>query len=192
MSIISKKICMVGDFGVGKTSLIRRFIDQQFSDHYLSTIGVKISRKLLPLPSLDGSARSIQLMIWDVEGKTQFQPIAPSYLEGAAAAIIVADVNRQETIAHINEHVALINAVNKNSASLMIALNKIDTLTDTTDIADDELFHGLKAVPNLVSTCFTSAKTGELVGEMFAAIAERLMQDHQGLNPTMQGIESTR
>jgi small GTP-binding protein len=180
MSIISKKICMVGDFGVGKTSLIRRFIDQQFSDHYLSTIGVKISRKLLPLSSLEGSARSIQLMIWDVEGKTQFQPIAPSYLEGAAAAIIVADVNRKETIAHLNEHIALINAVNKNSAALMIALNKIDTLTHTTAIADDKQFHEVNSMPNLVSTCFTSAKTGESVGEMFAAIAECLMQNHQG------------
>jgi small GTP-binding protein len=192
MSIISKKICMVGDFGVGKTSLIRRFIDQQFSDHYLSTIGVKISRKLLPLPSSDGSARSIQLMIWDVEGKTKFQPIAPSYLEGAAAAIIVADVNRQETIAHINEHIALINAVNKGRASLIIALNKIDTLTDKTAVVNDEQFQELNSMSNFVSTCFTSAKTGESVGGMFTTIAKRLMQDHQGINPAMEGIESTR
>lgn len=179
MSIISKKICMVGDFGVGKTSLIRRFIDQQFSDHYLSTIGVKISRKLLPIDSLEESGRSIQLMIWDVEGKTKVQPIAPSYLEGAAGAIIVADVNRQETIAHIQEHIALINAVNKGDASLIIALNKIDTLSDKNSGMDDQQLQELKSIPNLVSICLTSAKTGESVGKLFTALAARLTEAHQ-------------
>lgn len=170
---------MVGDFGVGKTSLIRRFIDQQFSDHYLSTIGVKISRKLLPIPTAVDPERSIQLMIWDVEGKTQFQPIAPSYLEGAMGAIIVADVNRQETLEHIHEHAALISAVNKGKTDLIIALNKIDTVLDQYPFELREKLHELKAIPNLISVCFTSAKTGESVGDMFEALAQRLVQNHQ-------------
>ena len=55
MQTLSKKICLVGDYAVGKTSLIRRFVDRQFSDRYLSTIGVKISRKIVPVPLPDPS-----------------------------------------------------------------------------------------------------------------------------------------
>ena len=74
MSPISKKICLVGDFGVGKTSLIRRFVDKQFSDKYLSTVGVKISRKLIELSETESQkAEEIQLIIWDIEGSNKFK-----------------------------------------------------------------------------------------------------------------------
>jgi GTPase SAR1 family protein len=69
---------MVGDFSVGKTSLIRRYLDRQFSDHYLSTIGVKISRKQVNFSDLNLNQAICQLMIWDIEGRTEFQPIMPS------------------------------------------------------------------------------------------------------------------
>ena len=59
----SKKICLLGDFAVGKTSLVRRFVDNQFSDTYLSTIGVKISRKLLSVEE----NHTLQIIIWDLE-----------------------------------------------------------------------------------------------------------------------------
>jgi small GTP-binding protein len=81
--MISKKICLVGDFGVGKTSLIRRFVDRQFSDEYLSTVGVKISRKTLELEGVRQQDQlNLQLLIWDLEGHTKFKAIAPSYLQG--------------------------------------------------------------------------------------------------------------
>ena len=95
MAMISKKICMVGDFSVGKTSLIRRFVDRQFSDKYLSTVGVKISRKAVELEGGEGDKKTIQLLIWDIEGQTKFKAIAPSYLQGSKGVIIVADVSRQ-------------------------------------------------------------------------------------------------
>jgi GTPase SAR1 family protein len=66
MNIISQKICLIGDFGVGKTSLIRRFVDRQFSDKYLSTVGVKISRKLVAINSQNTPQKKIQLLIWDI------------------------------------------------------------------------------------------------------------------------------
>lgn len=71
METVSKKICLIGDFGVGKTSLIRRFVENQFSDEYLSTVGVKISRKPVDIPG--GSV--VQLLIWDLEGRTNLKPI---------------------------------------------------------------------------------------------------------------------
>ena len=85
--VVSQKICLIGDFGVGKTSLIRQFVDRQFSDKYLSTVGVKISRKLVSINNLSDNTpvdlKQLQLIIWDIEGSTRFKAIAPSYLQGA-------------------------------------------------------------------------------------------------------------
>ena len=68
MSTISKKICLIGDYGVGKTSLIRRFVDRQFSDKYLSTVGVKISRKSVEATDSQQQKKlKLQLLIWDLE-----------------------------------------------------------------------------------------------------------------------------
>ena len=83
MATISKKICLVGDFSVGKTSLIRRFVDRQFSDQYLSTVCVKISKKLIDATSLKlPEGDKFQLMVWDIEGRTDYKPIDVSYLRG--------------------------------------------------------------------------------------------------------------
>ncbi|PSB00671.1 GTP-binding protein [Merismopedia glauca CCAP 1448/3] len=176
--MILKKVCMVGDFGVGKTSLVRRFLDQQFSDHYLSTIGVKISRKLLSVSSQEAIARQIQLMIWDIEGETQFQPIIPSYLEGASGAIIVADLNRLETIEHIPKHIELVCSVNPKGISCIIALNKLDILKKEgyTDVL--ESIASLQTHPQVVQMFQTSAKTGEQVEVMFQTLAQSLFKNH--------------
>jgi small GTP-binding protein len=128
MSILSKKVCLIGDFGVGKTSLIRRYIDRQFSDQYLSTIGVKISQKNIDLTNPNCLDRKLQLLIWDIEGQTKFQAIARNYLEGAQGAIIVADLNRQDTIDNIPAHIELVTSVNPKGLILMVAINKIDIL----------------------------------------------------------------
>jgi small GTP-binding protein len=177
MSIISKKICMVGDFSVGKTSLIRRYLDRQFSDHYLSTIGVKISRKQLNLAGLDSDEMICQLMIWDIEGKTEFQSITPSYVAGAKGAIIVADLNRPETIEHIREHINLILSVNSDDIALAIALNKSDTVSPemTQSIVDSMQFTQHYSIREVY---ITSAKTGDAVEEMFEGLARCLLEKH--------------
>jgi small GTP-binding protein len=171
MSVISKKICMVGDFGVGKTSLVRRFLDRQFSDHYLSTIGVKISRKLIAVPT----DQDLQLIIWDVEGKTQFQSITPHYLEGAMGAVIVADLNRLETIEHIQSHIQLLASVNSSPIPCMVALNKVDTIDSD---SSRSVIAELEVHPQIVTVCQTSAKTGQCVDRMFEALAQRLLENH--------------
>ncbi|MBW4550324.1 MAG: GTP-binding protein [Aphanocapsa sp. GSE-SYN-MK-11-07L] len=172
MSVISKKICMVGDFGVGKTSLVRRFLDRQFSDHYLSTIGVKISRKLIPVPT----DQDLQLIIWDIEGKTQFQSITPHYLEGAMGAVIVADLNRPETIEHIQSHIQLLTSVNSSTIPCLVALNKVDTITKSGQ--ERSVIAELEVHPQVVTVCQTSAKTGQCVDQMFESLAQRLLEHH--------------
>ncbi|MEO0852694.1 MAG: Rab family GTPase, partial [Cyanobacteria bacterium J06648_11] len=125
MTALSKKICLIGDYGVGKTSLIRRFVERQFSDEYLSTVGVKISRKTLRLNALDGSDRELRLLIWDLEGRQKFKAISPTYLRGASGAVIVADVTREETVASLVGHLRMFLTVNPRG-TVAIAYNKMD------------------------------------------------------------------
>lgn len=174
MAIISKKICLVGDFGVGKTSLIRRFVERQFSDQYLSTVGVKISKKTVDVSSPEsGDTLNLQLMIWDLEGHTKFKAIAPSYLQGASGGIIVADATRKDTIERIPEHVNLFFSVNPKGV-VIIALNK-------SDLVDEEKLDKLaQMVPSfkpeqIMAQYQTSAKTGLYVDEMFQKLSNKII-----------------
>ena len=173
--MISKKICLVGDFGVGKTSLIRRFVDRQFSDEYLSTVGVKISRKTLELEGVrQQNQLNLQLLIWDLEGHTKFKALAPSYLQGSSAVVVVADVSRTETIDRLPEHVQLFLSVNPRG-SIVVALNK-------SDLVDEEKLEKLTKIvqfENLdqVSGIYpTSAKTGSYVDEIFQQLAYKSIE----------------
>jgi small GTP-binding protein len=176
MAMISKKICMIGDFGVGKTSLIRRFVDRQFNDAYLSTVGVKISRKITELTNVKQQEQlKLQLLIWDLEGHTKFKSIAPSYLQGSSGAIIVADVNRIETLERLPEHIQLFLSVNPKS-SFVIALNKSDLIdeekmTKLLEMVQDK--EGLEAVSAIYQT---SAKTGLFVDDIFQKLAYKSIE----------------
>jgi small GTP-binding protein len=170
MTIISQKICLVGDFGVGKTSLVRRYVEGKFSDRYLTTVGVKISRKIIEL----SPSTQVQLLIWDIEGQTKFKAIAPSYLQGAKAAIIVADVNRIDTIEHISSHIELFNSINPGAVCL-VAFNKTDLITPETI---NKLVQIYNFEPNqrVAKQYITSAKTGHNTEQMFYTIANLLVE----------------
>ena len=169
--VISQKVCLVGDFGVGKTSLIRQFIDRQFSDQYLSTVGVKISRKLVSIP--DNTQAQLQLIVWDIEGSTRFKAIAPTYLQGAKGAVIVADVTRESSIQNLEDHVQLFRSVCPKS-SLIMALNKIDLMEDN---ERDEIFQEIstKFSSLKIPVYATSAKTGENVDKIFQTLATQML-----------------
>jgi small GTP-binding protein len=175
MSAISKKICMVGDFGVGKTSLIRRFVERQFNDKYLSTVGVKISRKAVELTDIKQQDKlNVQLLIWDIEGHTKFKAIAPTYLQGAAGAVIVGDFSRQETLERIPEHIQLFLSVNPKGF-IVIALNKAD-LVDQEKV--EKLFstYQFDDYERVIQTYPTSAKTGNYVDELFEKLTYRIVE----------------
>ena len=178
MSLVAKKICLVGDFAVGKTSLIRRFVDNQFSDRYLSTVGVKISRKLVTILA-NGSpdSQQLQLLIWDIEGKTKFKAIIPNYLKGAHGVIIAADITRQETVQHISEHLALVTTTIPSPVKIVLALNKSDLCTGEklAQWKQLPLIKKLSEHPPVIGTYFTSAKTGVYVNDIFQKLAQSLL-----------------
>ena len=157
--MFSYKIVLVGNFGVGKTSLIRRFVENSFSEEYLSTIGVSISKKTL------GDAT---IMIWDIEGHTEFKPIYKQYLLGAKGFIIVADLLREESMDAIESHIKLSHEVVKG-APVCIALNK----SDMPHTLDDEKLTSIKNLsPSVIKVLKTSAKSGDAVEELFLTLNE--------------------
>ncbi|SFV50491.1 Mll3243 protein [hydrothermal vent metagenome] len=159
--MFSYKIVLVGNFGVGKTSLIRRFVENSFSEEYLSTIGVSISKKTI------GDAT---IMIWDIEGHTEFKPIFKQYLLGAKGFIIVADLLRQESIDAIKNHIKLCHEVVKD-APISIALNKSD-MPHTLDKTKLEAIKDLS--PSIIKVKKSSAKSGDAVEEIFLALNEAI------------------
>ena len=175
MTAISQKICLVGDFGVGKTSLIRRFVDRQFSDRYLSTVGVKISRRLVELeahPKNPQPGYNVQFLIWDLEGRSKFNNIAPSYLQGAKGVIVVSDLTRPETVKGIVDHIDLFHSVNA-TGNVALALNKADLVSDPAREAKALL--DPKQYQRAFATFLTSAKSGIHVDSIFETIALRLL-----------------
>src|SRR5271169_437320 len=91
--MIQKKICMLGSFAVGKTSLVRRFVESIYSETYQTTVGVKIDKKVVALDRVE-----ITLVLWDLYGEDDFQKMRWSYLRGAAGYLLVADGTRRATL----------------------------------------------------------------------------------------------
>ena len=174
MSTISKKICLFGDFGVGKTSLIRQFVECQFSDEYLSTVGVKISRKSVDVYKKDlHNGQNLQLIIWDIEGSNKFKAVAQNYFQGSKGAVIVGDVTQPETLNHLQEHIQTFLAVNPKSY-IVVALNKSDMIA-AEYLENMRQMYQFSEQNNILDTYLTSAKTGKNVDEIFQTLATRLI-----------------
>ena len=118
--MIQKKVCMVGFFATGKTSLVRRFVHAKFSDRYLTTVGVKVDRKEV---TLEGTV--VNLLLWDLEGRDGTQDLQTSYLRGSSGIIYVVDGTRRDTYTRLDElQKAVQGAVGGTPA--VVALNKSD------------------------------------------------------------------
>ncbi len=161
----SRKIVILGHFGVGKTSLIRRFVENSFSDNYKVTIGVHITKKVVEINTED----SISLIIWDLEGTDDLQMVRDSYLLGTHGVVYVFDVSRPSTFQGINEDLKIVEKKAPDTP-LMVVGNKVDLVNA------DEL--QLLLERNTIDCNFlTSAKTGGAVNEMFTQLAS-LLHEH--------------
>ncbi len=158
----SKKIVILGHFGVGKTSLIRRFVEDSFSDKYKVTIGVHITKKVVEL----SADETISLIIWDLEGTDEVQMIRESYLLGTHGVVFVFDVSRPSTFQNINEDLKIVAEKTPNTPLIVVG-NKIDL------VINNEL-QGLLIENNIEANYLTSAKTGDSVNEMFSQLASLL------------------
>ena len=159
----SRKIVLVGHFGVGKTSLMRRFIDNAFSEDYKVTLGVQIKKKVVQLPNGD----EVSLIIWDLEGNTTVRKTRSSYLLGTNGFIYTFDATRIETFSNLNEEISYLRE-NYPGASIKIIGNKIDLI-------NKESLSDVLRSQNLKFDFLTSAKTGKNVDRMFNELAHELM-----------------
>lgn len=159
--MIQKKICMVGVFGTGKTSLVQRFVHSLFSDKYHSTVGVKIDRKQVELGD-----KTVNLVLWDLAGRDEFEDIPMSYLRGSAGVFFVVDGTRRETFDQVFEIREMVqNAIGDVPA--LVALNKKD-LSDEWRLGKGDY----KALTDAgLHTVTTSAKTGAGVEDAFLWLA---------------------
>lgn len=163
----ARKICVLGDFGVGKSSLVRRYVLGQFDETYKSTLGVNVYRFSDTVEGV-GEAR---LMLWDVEGSENPELHVQSYLKGAAGALIVGDVTRDTSVATMSAHARRFNEV-VPGRPVVFAANKTDLLAEDQDRPPlDEMAAELGG-----EIKWTSAATGDRVVELFHAITKRIAQ----------------
>jgi len=162
--MIQKKVCMVGTSGVGKTSLVAKFVHSIFSDKYLTTVGVKIDKKTV---AVDGN--EVMLMIWDLAGDDDYQRLQTSYLRGTSGYLLVADGTRQITLDQAIEIQGRVTEAT-GPVPFLLALNKAD-LASQWEINDSR-------IADLDSRRWkffrTSAKDGVGVEEAFVELG-RLM-----------------
>jgi small GTP-binding protein len=163
--LISKKICMIGAFSVGKSALVGRFVHSMFSDRYLSTVGVKISKKNISLNGTD-----LTMVLWDMEGQDDFADVHMSYLRGAMGFFAVADGTRKETL-NMALHLRELALEMAGDVPHFVLINKAD-LPDW-EITDDRLAE-LEA--SGIRIMKTSAKTGDAVEKAFFSLAEAMMK----------------
>ncbi len=163
--MLKQKICMLGSFSVGKTSLVARFVQSIFSDRYLTTVGVKIDKKLIQVGD-----QEVTLMLWDLAGDDDFQRLNMASLRGSEGYLYVADGTRA---ASLDAVLAIRERVDREAGvkPSVLALNKAD-LVDSWAIDEDRI-ESLRAAG--WSLRKTSAKEGVGVEETFLDLATRIV-----------------
>jgi small GTP-binding protein len=164
MTAVARKLCMLGDFGVGKTSLVARFVRSTFSEKYLTTVGVKVDSKEIALPG----RVPCKLVIWDIAGRSNLDALNMTYLRGASALLLVADGTRERSL-HAALNLLMQSRTLLPEAVAVLALNKLD-LVEQWEVAPASLVELRRTLP----VHETSARSGEGVEAAFADIATRL------------------
>jgi small GTP-binding protein len=162
--VIQKKICTIGAYAVGKTSLLARFVKSLFDEKYLTTIGVKIDKKIV---TVDG--QEVMLMLWDLAGEDEFSQVKTTYLRGASGYLLVADKTRPNTL----ETAFQLRARIENELGeipFILVFNKSD-LVDEIRIDSREIEQLAQSGWQVIET---SAKTGQGVEEAFLALTRQL------------------
>ncbi|MFK7802310.1 MAG: Rab family GTPase [Anaerolineae bacterium] len=167
MKTVQKKICLLGDFSVGKTSLIRQFVEGVFDDKYLSTIGVKISRKTVEIADKNAI---VKLLIWDLAGGDDYSKVTSGYLTGASGVLMVCDVTRKSTLSMLDIYSKQLEAVSKKKVPIVILVNKVDLIKNR-EIEDQDIIDIAERLG--APWLFSSAKTGEGTEKGFALLASQ-------------------
>lgn len=164
-----RKLCVLGDFSVGKTSLVRRYICNEFSDNYVATAGAKIHQHRSKI-DVGGDEIEVEQSIWDVEGSQHGEQLVKSYIAGASGALIVGDLTRDDMLASMTSHAEKFLTY-RPGRPVVFALNKADL------VAKEARAGGAGLVQNFGGQVIqTSALTGEEVIAVFHAMYRRILE----------------
>jgi len=178
------KVCLVGEAAVGKTSLIRRFVLDDFDDKYIQTLGTKVSKKELVVVNPEGPGElKIDMTIWDIMGQKGFRELLKeAYFYGAKGILAVCDVTRKRTLEDLDDWIEGVYSVTGRIPIEFLA-NKTD-LKDSQEVHEDGMVQAARAYDSPFH--FTSAKTGVNVELAFQSLAERIAKDRFGKKPGLE------
>lgn len=162
--IVSKKIILIGGFGVGKTSLISRFVYQHYSEVYQTTIGVRMHRKLVEIGNI-----GLNMIIWDIEGEEKQSRIPETYYLGSSGAIYVFDLSRAGSFSGIEDDIAFLRQ-KLGEIPLLIVGNKMD-------LFDEDTLENVKKLLPVSAHFYASAKANQNVENIFFTLAQSMLND---------------
>ena len=161
---MARKVVVIGDPAVGKTSLIKRWVQDVFDDRYLNTIGAKVMKKELGVTRPDtGEIVDLKLILWDIAGQETFDSVKKAYYRGASGAIVICDVTRRDTMEHMHRWIENLFDVS-DVIPMVIIINKIDRDSEFT-FSEEEVID--EFAPYGAGVYQTSAKTGTNVDMVF-------------------------
>jgi len=172
--LMKVKICFIGDAGVGKTSLIKRYVLDVFDDRYIATIGTKVTKKVVETKDAKtGESIRVMMLIWDIMGQKGFRELLrEAYFFGAHGAIAVCDVTNRETLDELRYWIKALTDV-AGEVPLVFVGNKADLESGIVIKKDD--VNALATKYN-APAFMSSAKTGENVETIFKALADRIVE----------------
>ena len=200
MEEILKKVVLLGDSAVGKTSLMNRFVQNAFSDSYISTVGAKVSKKIVNI-KLGTMDYAVSFMLWDIIGSEGYKSTQSRHIAGLNGAIVVADLSRPETIKKLEEYwIPLLSATTADvMPPILFVGNKLDLVEKAdADKALEEFKEldarvrpeaAIKRYKILDPYVVTSAKTGKGVEEGFRSLAVMMVMDHENYDPLNRQME---
>jgi small GTP-binding protein len=161
----ARKICLLGDFAVGKSSLVARYVRNTFSDKYLTTVGVKVDSKRVEL----SPQQAVKLVVWDLAGKAELDSLNRSYIRGAHGLLLVADGTREATL-RAALYLLMQSQKQLPGIPVVLMINKLD-LIDRWEISASDILRLQESLPTFRS----SAMDGEGVEAAFAELARRTL-----------------
>lgn len=164
MSAQARKICLLGDFGVGKTSLVARFMRNTFTDDYLTTVGVKVDSKEVDR----GELGMLKLVVWDIAGRSVLDALNMSYLRGASGLLLVADGTREASLRTAIDLLLQSRSLLPDAQAVLL-VNKLD-LIERWEVAPGTLVELRQTLPVIE----TSALSGDGVEQAFVEMAKRI------------------
>ena len=170
---VKMKICLVGEEGVGKTSLIRRFVSSQFDEKYLRTVGTMVSKKIVDTGPIEGAMYTLHLLVWDIMGRRDFMSLyKEAYFARARGILAACDMTRPETLDALNDWMDGITSSVGHVPTIVLA-NKRD-MTDHVRLEERDILAmcEVHSAPYLL----TSARTGDNVEVAFSKIAEMALR----------------